>query len=211
MLPSAIKAAELSALMNARQLAYKETFGAWSAGKYAYALELSRVLLQKFPGWNVGLFLRGCILADLARYEEAEQTLNEAVDGLSGEHKDFGYTQLANLNRQRGNFEIAEKWYRKAIEVNPDKACRHILLGAVLAEKGDLVGAEAAHRQAIRCASDDLDEAYMNLGLVLRAKERYAEALDAFDKAIQLSPDYDEAKVAKGDVEKVIEYLRGES
>jgi tetratricopeptide (TPR) repeat protein len=48
----------------------------------------------------------------------------------------------------------------------------------------------------------------LNLGLVLRAQERYEEALACFEKALQLTPDYQDAMTAKADVEKAITYLR---
>jgi tetratricopeptide (TPR) repeat protein len=56
-----------------------------------------------------------------------------------------------------------------------------------------------------------VDEAYFNLGLVLRAQERYQEALACFEKALELTPDYREAITAKSDVEKAIAYLHVEA
>jgi tetratricopeptide (TPR) repeat protein len=48
--------------------------------------------------------------------------------------------------------------------------------------------------------TDCVDEAYFNLGLILRAKERYQEALTCFENAIHLDPQYRVAKTAKRDV-----------
>jgi len=56
-----------------------------------------------------------------------------------------------------------------------------------------------------------LDEAYLNLGLVLRAQERYKEALACFEKALELTPDYRKAITAKSDIEKAIAYLQVEA
>ena len=68
----------------------------------------------------------------------------------------------------------------------------------------------AAHRNATRCTKGAVDEAYFNLGLVLRAQERYQEALACFEKAIELTPDYEEAIDAQRDAKKVIAYLNVE-
>lgn len=193
--------------MNSRDKAYRKMFGAWSAGEYAHALELSRELLHNFPDCTVGWLLQGAILYELARYDEAEQVLNEAIQGLSLEHLDHGYVQLAHLHRDRGDYDNAEKWYRKAIELDPDNAGRHVFLGGLLAKRGDFSGAEAAHQKATRCSKGAVDEAFLNLGLVLRAQERYKEALACFERALELTPDYPQAITAKSDIEKAIAYL----
>ena len=196
--------------MNIRDTTYREVFEAWSAGEYACALEKSRELLRNYPDFNLGWVLQGVILYELARYEEAEQVLHSAIQGLPLEHLHHGYTQLGHLYRQRGDFANAEKWYRKAVELEPDDSGRHVFLGALLILRGDITGAEAVHRKAIRCSKGPVDEAYLNLGLVLRAQERYQEALACFEKAIELTPEYREAITAKCDVEKAIAYLHVE-
>jgi tetratricopeptide (TPR) repeat protein len=186
-------------------------FDAWSAGEHAHALELSRELLQSFPDYDIGWLLQGIILSELARYDEAEQVLHEAIQGLSPEHLHHGYVHLGHLYRERGDYDHAEKWYRKAIALDPDNAGRHVFLGALQARRGDFSGAEASHRTATRCSEGAVDEAYLNLGLVLRAQERYSEALACFESALRLTPDYREAINAKADVEKAMKYLHAEA
>ena len=58
-----------------------------------------------------------------------------------------------------------------------------------------------------RCSKGCVDEAYLNLGLVLRAQERYTEALECFKKALELTPDYELAITGKSDMENVIALL----
>ena len=96
-------------------------------------------------------------------------------------------------------------------ELDPNNAGRHIFLGALLAKKGDFAGAETSHRKAIRCSEGRVDEAYLNLGLVLRAQEHYKEALACFERAIEMTPDYREAITKKADLEKAIAYLHAEA
>ena len=116
---------------------------------------------------------------------------------------------LGNLHRERGDCEGAEVGYRKALERNPDHGSLHAMLGALLATKGDYTAAEQCHRAAIRCSKEDVkDEAYLNLGLVLRAQERYAEARASFSEAIALTPDYPEAIAALHDVQRAMAYLQ---
>ena len=194
--------------MTSRDTAYRKMFNAWDAGEHALALELSRELLEEFPDYNIGWVLQGVILYELARYGEAEQVLHHAIQGLPLEHLHHGYVHLGHLYRERGDYDHAEKWYRKAIELHPDDAGRHIFLGVLLAKKGDFLGAETSHRKAIGCSAGAVDEAYLNLGLVLRAQERYKEALACFERAVEMTPDYQEVITAKADIEKAIAYLR---
>src|ERR1041385_6217343 len=97
---------------------YRKMFDAWKAGERAFALELSRELLREFPDFNVGWVIQGIVLYELARYDEAEQVLHNAIQGMPLEQLQHGYTQLGHLCRERGDYDNAEKWYRKAVELD---------------------------------------------------------------------------------------------
>src|SRR5260221_8729435 len=151
----------LAATMITADKAYRQVFDAWDAGEHANALELCRGLLREFPDHTVGWLLEGVILYELARYDEAEQVINEAIQGLSLDSLAHGYMHLGHLNGKRGRYDEAEQWYRKAVELDPDKAGLHVFLGAVLAKKGDLGQAEASHRKATRCSRGAVDKAFL--------------------------------------------------
>jgi tetratricopeptide (TPR) repeat protein len=184
---------------------YRKMSDAWVADNWACSLEISRDLLRQFPEFEMGWLLQGILLRELARYDEAEKSLRRAVQLLPDQRLDLGYVELGHLFKARGDYENAEPNYRKSIELAPEKAGRHVYLGALLAMKGDFVAAEKAHRDGTRCAMGDIAEAYLNLGYVLRCQERYNEALDCFNKAIEISPEYELALSAKHDMEKVLE------
>jgi len=194
--------------MSDRESAYKKMFDAWEAGEHAYALELSREFLHDFPKVDFGMVLQGIFLYELERYEEAEQVLQAAVQELSTELKPYGYLELGNLFRKKGDCGSAEKWYRQAIELDPNDAGKYNFLGVVLAKKEDFQAAEEAHRQGTKCTKGAIDEAYLNLALVLRTQERYKEALESIEQALDLTPDYPEAFIVKKDLEKTLAYLQ---
>jgi Flp pilus assembly protein TadD len=108
------------------------------------------------------------------------------------------------LFREKGDFAVAEQWYRAAIEHSPRDAQGYILLGAMLARLGRLDEAEQTHRQATLCTAGCIDEAYHNLGLVLRAVERFSEALSCFESALRIDPQYKVARIAARDVKRVL-------
>ena len=49
----------------------------------------------------------------------------------------------------------------------------------------------------------------MNLEYILRATERYVEAYECFQKAIEIDADYEVAKKALQDIEQVMALLGG--
>ena len=79
----------------------------------------------------------------------------------------------------------------------------------MLAKQGEFAEAKRCHRRAIKLETSPPDEAYYNLGLILRAERRFAAALDAFDAAIRIDPDYSLAKCARRDVRTMLRRRRG--
>jgi tetratricopeptide (TPR) repeat protein len=117
---------------------------------------------------------------------------------------------MGHLFRAAGNYELAATWYRKAIDADPIDATYRIYLGAVLAKQGRLHEAEEAHRAGVGCAEGCIDEAYLNLGFVLRAQERFREAAHCFREAIRLDPAYRQAQRALRDVERCMKFAARE-
>ena len=193
------------------EIRYRKCFDAWNASEFAYALELVRDLLGRYPDHHSGRLLQGVMLYELARYDEAEAKLRQTLNDFPQEGLDHLYVHLGHLFQARGDYELAEEHFRVAIQLAPDHAGRHIFLGALLAIKGRLDEAEAVHRQATRCAKGDIDEAYLNLGYVLRAQERYDEALECFEKSLSLTPDFEQALTAKNDLTKAMNFITNEA
>jgi tetratricopeptide (TPR) repeat protein len=117
---------------------------------------------------------------------------------------------MGHLYRAWGKYDEAAVWYRRGIELEPDFAGGYIFLGAVLAKSGDLQSAEEQHRKATQCERGCIDEAYLNLGLVLRAQDRYAEAAECLRKSLELDTDGDQdggTRAALDDVERMLRLL----
>jgi tetratricopeptide (TPR) repeat protein len=77
-----------------------------------------------------------------------------------------------------------------------------VYFGAVLARSGRLRDAEGVHRRATGCRAGCIDEAFLNLGLVLRAQERFEEAAGCLREALRRGPQYRAAREALRDVER---------
>jgi tetratricopeptide (TPR) repeat protein len=146
------------------------------------------------------------MLYKMTRYDEAIRVYTDAIEKF-GDHRWGIYNQLGHLFRYRGNFPEAENWYRKAADEDPDEAASFIFLGSVQARQGNLKAAEASHRRATTCTAGCIDEAFHNLGLVLRGQGRFTEAAECFRKAIEVDPEYKDAVEALEDVTRVVGLL----
>jgi tetratricopeptide (TPR) repeat protein len=175
----------------------------------ALTITRAREFLRDFPDCGPAWKLLGSALIDLARHTEAEIAIKKALSLCPPEKLWIPLSEMGHLCKARGDYKAAATWYRQAIEAVPREASGHIYLGGVLAKSGRLKEAEAAHRAATRCIEGCLDEAFLNLGLVLRAQERYEEAAKCFEQALELDPKYSAAKRALRDVRRAFRLLRG--
>ena len=147
-------------------------------------------------------------LCAMARYAEALSALRRAARLCPVANLYLVYRRRGQVHQQRGAFRVAERWFRRAIAVRPSVTTDYVFLGALLATSGRLAEAAAVHRQATRCKEGDRDEAFLNLGLVLRALGRFNEARRCFKRALELDPKYKAARKELADVHYVLEQRR---
>jgi len=98
----------------------------------------------------------------------------------------------------------AERYYLEVIDGRPDHTSAYIYLGAMFAKLGRLTEAEELHRRATACSEGEIAEAYLNLALVQRARGDYVGALMNLRKAVELDPEYSDAKDALTDIQTVL-------
>jgi tetratricopeptide (TPR) repeat protein len=194
-----------------RRQRFRELASMWNQGLFAGVIESAKEYLKDFPNHALVRLYYGVALYELARYEEAKRALSQVIKECDPEHLAYLYSQMGHLHKKKGEFQKAAEWYRKAVKTEGREAGYLIFLGAVLALDGKLSEAEACHRQATKCKTGDFSEAYLNLGYVLRAQEKYKKALTCFEKALELDPKYKEAKQASKDIKKVLELKQRKS
>ncbi|WP_165071445.1 tetratricopeptide repeat protein [Paludisphaera rhizosphaerae] len=175
----------------------------------ALTVRYGRRYLVDYPDDGAAWLVVGDALVSLARYEEAEQALAKAIEHWKPEKRRIPIMHMGHLFHEAGDHEQAAEWYRRAIEADPDDAGGYIYLGGMLAKQGRLYDAEEATRKAVTCTRGCIDEAYLNLGQILRARDRLAEAAECFREALRRDPDYREAHRALRDVELCIKLEAG--
>jgi tetratricopeptide (TPR) repeat protein len=167
----------------------------------ALTILLARGFVRCYPQHGPAWLHLAIALVELGRYEEAEQALSKALEFCPKSKQWLVLSHWGHLCRFCGDYEQAANWHRKQVEAAPNDASGYIFLGAVLAKSGRLSEAEEAHRAATRCSEGRIDEAYLNLGFILRARQRFAESAKCFRKALEITPDYKPAEAALRDVE----------
>jgi tetratricopeptide (TPR) repeat protein len=187
---------------------WKRLHAAHKADLPALTVARAREFLCEYPDCGPAWKVLGEALLELARHSEAEQALKQAIALCPPDKLWIPLSQMGHLQKARGDYQAAAAWYRRAIDNMPDEASGHIYLGGILARSGRLKEAEMAHRAAIRCTQGCRDEAYLNLGLVLRAQERHEEAATCFEQALRLDPKYAAARKALRDVRNTMRYSK---
>jgi tetratricopeptide (TPR) repeat protein len=173
-------------------------------GHPALAVELGKLYLARYPDDAWALIYFGMALQSIARYKDSQGAYDRAIALLPVEHHHRIYRQFGLLAQDQGDIEGAEGWYRRAILALPTDATAYIYLGAMLAKNGRLDEAEVCHRKATGCPEGCIDEAYLNLGYVLRAKGKYLDALECFREALSRDPLDTDVQDALEDVEQVL-------
>lgn len=166
---------------------------AFRAGRPDEAVPLLRRAV-KAGGGDAGLLANlGVVLRAAGKLDEAIKAYRQAL----GEAPDIGeiWFNLGNALRDGGRDDEAEAAYRRALAAGNCRAggaAVHANLGLLLEARGDLAGAVAAHREAVRLLPD-MAEYHYNLGNALRADLRLDGAIRAYDAALRLRPNYAEA------------------
>lgn len=150
---------------------------------------------KRFPQNFISEFLRAVAYTRQKAYDQAvklfgaAEVLAQTSDSKRLNH--FFYFQYGAAAERGGDFAIAEKHFRKALELNPDFHEAQNYLGYMWAERGtNLTEALDLLQKAIKAEPDN--EAYLDsLGWVLFQLGKPAEAVTHIQRAIELSKEPD--------------------
>ena len=183
---------------------YRHLVDAAEAGYPALASEIARAYLRRLPESFAVLLHYGIALQELARHDEAEDALLQAERLAAGPERALVRRQRGSLAEARGRDDAAVDLYRQAIELAPEDPRGYVALGSLLVRRGRADEALRALRRAVTCTDGEVEEAYCHLGVALRSRGEYLEALGCFRAALELDPDYPLAQEGLADVEHVL-------
>jgi tetratricopeptide (TPR) repeat protein len=168
-------------------------FGKWAiaglvlAGIVAY-LPLEQTRIDRVSHYvNIGTIL----LRDPERWDDAGMFLDKALkESPESPAAHYGMGMLMALKQQPQN---AIAHYRTAVEGWPDNADIRINFALALADAGDAQGAFREFEAAARLRPID-PMAYVMAGKLLLARGQPAEASNAFERALAIDPDNQDAR-----------------
>ena len=117
---------------------------------------------------------------------ELDLRMSKAAEELHRDRPDF-LVVLATIDADRGNAVLAEKWARKALELDPDHAPSQYILGVLLKDREEFVEAY----DLLHAAADSLTDSYqaqMEFGEVLLQTQQELAAKPYLLRALQLLP-----------------------
>ncbi len=154
-----------------------------NTGRAAEALPFLERATRLDPSLERAWFCLGRALAQLGRGKEADVAFEKSFE-LSPERR---LMAIAAEHQKEGRLQEAEQLYRRVLRDNPRNvdALRLLALLATGADRPD--DAEALLLEAIGIAPDFL-LALLDLGQLRREQDRFAEALECFDRVIALEP-----------------------
>jgi len=117
-------------------------------------------------------------------FAKAEQELRVAL--TLEERSVPTHYRLADVYRATKNYTKAAEHYRRVLEINPSYVWASNGLGMALAMKGKNEEALAAFRDVVRIESE-MAPGYLNLAIHLERMQRFAEALEAYQRFMDLS------------------------
>lgn len=140
------------------------------------------------------LFTAGCSHAPTRSAMLRVQPAYSVKDGGRVD-RSYGYIARARELEQDNAHAEALVWWRKAIQVAPERADAHQGLGLCLARQGQLEDGVAALRTARKLRPND-PVILNNLGFALKlvGQSQSAEARELFERAIAVDPGYDRAR-----------------
>ncbi|XP_076274421.1 transmembrane O-mannosyltransferase targeting cadherins 2 isoform X2 [Rhynchophorus ferrugineus] len=138
----------------------------------------------------------GALYSDQGRLQRALAAYREAAHNLPEHYPPQVYNVLGETLAKMQQDEEAEKWYRAALDAEPDHVAAHITYGKLLAKNmSRSAEAEQWFRKAQRLAPEDAS-VYHHYGAFLASNRRYKEAATMYEKAAELRQDDYELAVA---------------
>lgn len=148
-------------------------------------------------GLSNALTAKGIVVAGDTNNEAAAIHFEEAVKFDS--KNDVAYAKLGAIHDANGRKDKALLNYEKALAINPEYSTLYAPIGIAHVDKGEVAKAEEFMRKAETAGVDNVDSRFLK-GVLLFKQNNDAEALAAFNKALELDGRFVEAQYFKGQI-----------
>ena len=174
--------------------------GAGGAGLFA-ALEAKNnganvLVLEKNPTNSLALYNLAAIAYNKHDYSHALELYKSSYDN---DRKNYRiYFNIANCYYKKNDYDKAKEYFKKCIEYCPKYIQAYINFANLLIETGNYKEAQRKVRTAYLL---DKNSAYTSFafGIILMKSEKFDEAIEKFENAIKIAPDYILAYMGKAE------------
>ncbi len=154
-------------------------------GNFTAAEQKYQEILQQEPN-NAEIWHNlGVLYYQNGRYAEALNISSKCLK-LAPEIALY-YYQLGLILEKIGSVTVVIRAYQQAIALNPQLIDAYINMGRVFLEAGNLFKVEWIYRQLI-AQNIPRVELYKRMGKILRVRHQFNEAIEMYQKALQLTP-----------------------
>lgn len=172
--PEAAKRSKISVLNTLSCKSYAN----YMMGRYDISLELIEKMLEKAPDDPESLFRKGFVLYKFQRYEEALICLENAL-AKCREFPEAWYCK-GNVLRELGNYDIALEAFECSIEYSQPLSYQFPRFTWIPLTSSSKI-------------KMDSSEAWYCKGEILFRQNKYEEAIEAFSRALEIKPGFEDA------------------
>ena len=127
-------------------------------------------------------------------YESIDQYLITVLTAIGRLHEAGEVCHLVGTALTLQNdLQLAEKWYLRALNIQPQLAKSHYNLGFVYEQEDDWEKAIVHYNHAITI-NDNYTKAYYRLGLIFKRQKQFTQAIEQFSQVLHLDPKHQGAK-----------------
>ncbi|XP_071736381.1 probable UDP-N-acetylglucosamine--peptide N-acetylglucosaminyltransferase SEC [Rutidosis leptorrhynchoides] len=200
-----IREADEDVLMSLAHQKYK-------SGDFRQALDHSKAVYDRNPLRTDNLLLLGAIYYQLHDFDMCIAKNEEAlrIDRSFAEC----YGNMANAWKEKGNIDVAIRYYLIAIELLPNFADAWSNLGSAYMRKGRVAEATQCCRQALSL-NPRLVDAHSNLGNLMKAQGLVQDAYNCYVEALRIQPTFAIAWsnlaglfMESGDLNRALQYYK---
>jgi Flp pilus assembly protein TadD len=119
----------------------------------------------------------------------------------------LGFESLGKGEEAEAEYKKAVEAYKKYLDDNPDDSEAHYALGQTYAGLGQYTEAIREYREATKLKEDDPD-IYYDLGVAYTKLAQYDAAATAFEKSLEIDPDYYRAQDGLDEAKEGIKRIR---
>lgn len=164
----------------------------YHAGKFNQAEKCYRQILSVCPKTSAFLNLLSGTLLKQNKNKEALETAHQAKKTANTANgRCLAYRTIGEVHEESGRKALAERFYRKALDVKPNLAA-NMYLGMLLFDTDRREEAKKYFKQALKL-NPDFEEAHYYMGLYYMEKGKRKLAERSFRRAVSLDPKYIEA------------------